>query len=235
MSFSPEIPMKWINQFTLVMRSSLTALREKVEDPERMLHQLICDMEEELEAVRQSVAAAIADEIELSKNVDAAREEADRWTGRAESAFQRGDEQASRQALEQKLKAEERLRTLETGYESQRIQTGKLQASYRDLEDKIRQARHKKTLLVARLARSTSARRINAALDHADGQSAFAEFARLERRVNRSEAMAEAYDRLEGRDPDAEALAAGFDAQERREKLDREFETLRSRLTPEGS
>jgi phage shock protein A len=226
--------MQWLNQFSLVMRSSLTALREKVEDPERMLYQLICDMEEELEAVRASVAAAIADEIELSKQVDAAREEADRWTDRAESAFQRGDEKASRQALEQKLKADDRLKTLESGYESQRTQTGKLQKSYRDLEDKIRQARHKKTLLVARLARSESARRINQALDRAEGQSAFAEFARLERRVNRSEAMAEAYDRLEGRDPEAEELAASFDDADRREQLDKEFEDLRSRLTPES-
>ena len=44
--------MKWLENFTLVMRSSVTTLRDKIEDPERMLHQLIVDMEEELESVR---------------------------------------------------------------------------------------------------------------------------------------------------------------------------------------
>ena len=60
--------MKWLDSFTFVMKSSITTLREKIEDPERMLHQLICDMEEELVTVRESVAAAIADEIQLSKS-----------------------------------------------------------------------------------------------------------------------------------------------------------------------
>lgn len=40
--------MAWLSQFSLVMRSSFTALREKVEAPERMLHQLIIDSNEEL-------------------------------------------------------------------------------------------------------------------------------------------------------------------------------------------
>ncbi len=227
--------MKWIEQFSLVMRSSLTSLREKVEDPERMLHQLLCDMEEELEAVRESVAAAIADEIELGKQVEQSRDDADRWATRAEAAFNRGDESAARLALEQKLKAEERIGTLEAGYESQQQQTESLQKSYRDLEDKIRQARHRKTLLIARLARSESAQRINRAIDRAEGQSAFAQFARLERKVDRSEAMSQAYDRLEGRDPAAEQLAAEFEKQERRDQLDREFAALRERLQPQES
>ena len=46
-----------------VIAANLNDLVDRVEDPERMLHQLICDMEEELCAVRESVAAAIADEI----------------------------------------------------------------------------------------------------------------------------------------------------------------------------
>ena len=71
--------MKWLENFTLVMRSSITTLREKVEDPERMLHQLIVDMEEELEAVRAGVAEAIADEIQLGKRAQQAREESDQW------------------------------------------------------------------------------------------------------------------------------------------------------------
>ncbi|MGE0378330.1 MAG: PspA/IM30 family protein [Planctomycetaceae bacterium] len=223
--------MKWIDSFTFVMRSSITALREKVEDPERMLHQLICDMEEELAAVRTSVAETLADEIQLARQVEQAREQADLWAGRAETAFRRGDEAASRSALEQKLRGEERVAAWQETYELQRVQTAELQSAYRDLEDKTRQARHKRTLLVARLSRAESASKINQALDRAEGTSAFAEFSRLERKVERAEAMSDAYDRLEGRDPDAEALAARFAAEERRERLEAEFAALRNRVT----
>lgn len=222
--------MKWLDSFTLVMRSSITTLREKVEDPERMLHQLICDMEEELAAVRASVAEALADEIQLSKQVEQAREQADQWAARAESALKRGNETAAKDALDQQLRSEERVATLQETHEKQRAQAAKLQSSYRDLEDKIRQARHKRTLLIARLARANSARKINDALDQACSTSAFAEFSRLERKVDRAEALSDAYDRLEGRDPSAEELAEKFAGEERRERLEAEFAALKARV-----
>jgi phage shock protein A len=227
--------MKWIDSFTFVMRSSITALREKVEDPERMLHQLICDMEEELSAVRTSVAETVADEIQLARQLEQTRQQADQWADRAAAACKRGDEATAKSALEQKLRLEERVSMLQQTYEQQQEQTSRLQSAYRDLEDKIRQARHKRTLLVARLSRASTATRINEALERAEGTSAFSEFSRLERRVERAEAMSDAYDRLEGRDPEAEALAARFAADERRERLESEFAALKERLTEDAS
>lgn len=224
--------MKWFENFTVVMKTSISALREKFEDPERMLHQLIGDMEEELQTIREFVAEAVADEIQLSKQVEASRGESETWLARATAALQRNDETGAKAALDQKLRAEERLAKLEDGYEDQQTQVEKLQASYRELEDRIRQAKHKQTLLLARLARAESSERINRALDKAVGTSAFAEFGRLEKRVERAEAMSAAYDRLDGRDPDAAELAAKFEADERRNRLQEELEQLRARLTP---
>ncbi|NQV25918.1 MAG: PspA/IM30 family protein [Rhodopirellula sp.] len=227
--------MKWLDSFTFVMKSSVTTLREKIEDPERMLHQLICDMEEELVTVREAVASAIADEIQLSKQVDKARAEVTTWLDRAQAAIQRDDESGAKEALEQKLRCEERLTTLESGYESQSVQVQKLQASYRELEDRIQQARHKRTLLVARLARAESSERINNAIGRAGSSSAFAQFGRLEERVDRAEAMSQAHDRLDGHDPAAEELAARFEAEERRVKLQSEFESLKQQLAGQES
>ena len=84
-----------------------------------MLHQLICDMEEELEAVRQSVATAIADEIQLGKQVEQSRTDADKWNQRAEATLKRGDDAGAKSALDQKLRGEERIATLQDSFESQ--------------------------------------------------------------------------------------------------------------------
>jgi phage shock protein A len=222
--------MNLIDRFSLVMKTSISTLREKIEDPERMLHQLICDMEEDLATVRESVAAAVADGIQLSKQIEAARREIDLWLSRAQSAIQRGNESVAKDALDQKLRCEERAATLEAGHDTQRVQVEQLQAEYRELEDRIRQARHKRTLLVARLTRAESSERINKALNHAGSSSAFAEFSRLEERVDRAEALSEARDRLDGRDPEAEELAARFAADERRDRLQSELETLKQQL-----
>jgi phage shock protein A len=222
--------MAWFENFTFIMRSSITAIRETIEDPERMLYQLVVDMEEELQAVRASVAEAIADEILLGKRVAKARAEAELWQERAAAAMKRGDDTGARAALEQRLLAEQTAQTLTEEHVKQKEQTRKLQDAVRDLEDKIRQARHKRTLLAARLTRAESAQRINQALASAEGCSAFAQFERLEQKVERAEARGEAFDRLAGKDPDAAELERKFREDERKEKLRREFEELKRRV-----
>lgn len=223
--------MKALAEFSLIMRSSITSLREKFENPERMLYQLIIDMGEELECVRKSVAEAIADEIQMKKRVDRARDEAEEWAKRAQDAISRNDETGARSALKQKIAAEDRSKSMTEQYEKQVDETAKLKDSVAELQDRIAQARQKRTLLVARLSRAQSTRKINDAMDRVHSKSAFAQFAKLESRVDREEALAEAYDRLEGKDPDAEALQREFEARERDERLDREMDELRKQTT----
>lgn len=227
--------MNWLKSFSLVMRSSVTTLREKVEDPERMLHQLIIDMEEELDRVRAAVAGAIADEIQLGTKCRKEREEGQKWFERATTALRRGDEAGAKSALEHKVGHEQRADGLDREYAIQKEQTAKLQQAVRDLEDKIRQARQKQTLLLARLVRADSAQRVQSALKQSSSSSAFAQFAKLESKVERSEAVTQAYDRLDGIDPDAAELDRKFQEAERQDRLQAELATLKARMADEGS
>lgn len=222
--------MQWINTFSFVMRSNITTLRERFADPERMLHQLIIDMDHELERVREGVAGAIADEIQLERKLKKAREEVEHWSERATTAVGRGDESSAKLALEQKIMSEQRSETLAAEVAKQKDQTEKLRSSVQDLEDKTRQARQKQTLLLARLARAESTSRINQTLDRVHSKSAFAQFRQLEERVEREEAMCEAYDRLAGRDPQAEELERQFKEDDRKERLSKELEELKRRV-----
>lgn len=146
--------MQWLDTFTLVMRSQMTVLRERVENPERLIHQLILDMEEELEVARQRVAAAMADELLLGREVKNQAAKADHWMEQATQALKTGDETAAKAALARKRDAEERRVTLKEVYETQREQSRQLQEAFVDLEQKIRQARRKQRLLLAKMALS---------------------------------------------------------------------------------
>lgn len=221
--------MKWLSQFSLVMRSSMTSLRETMENPERSLHQLIIDMEEELDRVRSSVAEAVADEIQMRRRSEREHGDADRWMERASTAMTSGDELAAKAALDQKLAAEQRAERLSDEHNKQRTEVEKLQTSVRDLENKIRQARQKKTLLMARMTRASSCQKISAALERSQSQSAFAQFSRLEQRVEREEALSEARDRMDGRDRDAEELELEFARREHAQKLENELAALKAR------
>ena len=219
--------MAWLSQFSLVMRSSITALRERVEDPERMLHQLIIDMDEELQTVRASVAEAIADEIQMRKRTEREQAELQKWTERAVSAMKRGDEASAKSALGQKMIVAERCQQYASQHATQLTEVSKLQTSVRDLEDKIRQAKQKKTLLTARMARAESSQKINCAIDRAGSQSAFAQFSRLEQKVERQESMVEAWERLDGNNLETSELEHKFELQERERNLAVELEQLK--------
>ncbi len=225
--------MKWLSQFNLVMRSTVTSLREAVEDPQRMLHQLIIDMEEELDCVRRSVAETIADEIQMRKRAQREQDDAERWLERATQAMKRGDEATASAALEQKLACQQRTDRLVQDHAKQQIEVTQLKNSVSDLEDKIRQAKHKKTLLTARLARATSTQKIHQALDRTQSQSAFAQFHRLEEKVEREESIIEAWDQMDGHDPDAAELERKFDADERKERIAAELANLKRSVQSE--
>ena len=222
--------MSWLTTFSLIIRSNITALSENFENPERVLNQLIIDMEEELERVRANVAGVIADEIQLGRQVDKARAEAEQWHQRAVGALERNDETSTKAALEQKVRADQRAETLAREYHKHQDETVKLHRAIRDLESKIRQAGHKRTLLVARLARVESAHTVNAVLNRIDESSALAQFHRLEQRVERAEAMEEAHARLDDRDPKVLDLEQQFADQEHRDRLQKELEELKRRV-----
>lgn len=225
--------MSWLKRFSLVIQTNVDTFIERFEDPERILNQLIIDMEEELERVRASTAGVIADEIQLSKRAAKARTDAAQWQERAEKAMKRRDEATARAALEQKGLAEQRADALDVQHRRQQAETAKIQAAVRDLEDKLRQAGHRRALLLARLTRADTARKIDRVVRQVEDSSAFAQFSRLEQRVERAEAMEEAYGRLEGRDPKAEDLDRKFAEQERHDRLQKEFDELKHRLQAE--
>lgn len=222
--------MKWLSQFSLVMRSNLTSLCEQVEHPERMLHQLIIDMEDELGVAKRSVAEAIADEILMRKTIERERTDAELWAGRAESAMKRGDETSARAALEQRLTATNRVKQYEEEHAIQAAEVLKLQDSIRNLQDKIRQAKQKKTLLTARLARASSTNKIHSVIDQTNSQSALSQFNRLEERVQREEAVTQAWERLDGEGVETDDLRRRFDAEERDEKLNAELAALKAKI-----
>ena len=222
--------MKWLSQFSLVMRSNITSLCEQVENPEKMLHQLIIDMEEELATAKHSVAEAIADEIMMRKTVERESADSELWGQRAEAAMKRGDEASARSALGQRMSAAKRVEQYTKEHAIQATEVQKLQDSIRTLQDKIRQAKQKKTLLTARLARASSTNKINAVIDRVDSQSAFAQFNRLEQRVCREEAVTEAWERLDGESSESDELRRQFEIEERESQLAAEMDALKAKI-----
>ena len=82
--------MALLERVSTLLRANLNDLIEKAEDPERMLKQIVLDMENQLMQVKTQVAIAIADEHLLEKKRVEHTEQAAEWRRMAELAVQKG-------------------------------------------------------------------------------------------------------------------------------------------------
>src|SRR5204862_6531900 len=87
------------DRLSTLIRSNISDLISRAENPEKMLNQLIVDMRTQLAKAKQQVASAIADEKRLSAQAEQEKKLAGDWGKRAVLAVQEGRDDLAKQAL----------------------------------------------------------------------------------------------------------------------------------------
>src|SRR5882762_4987688 len=96
--------MALLERVSTLVRANLNDLIDKAEDPEKMLKQVIIDMQNQLLQVKTQVALALADQHLLDKKQKENEEKADDWMRRAEFAVDKQEEDLARAAIERSAK-----------------------------------------------------------------------------------------------------------------------------------
>jgi phage shock protein A len=108
------------DRFSRVLRANINDLISSAEDPEKMLNQLIADMNGQLVKAKQQVAAAIADEKRLKDQADAEFRLAGRLGAARGARHQRGRDDLAKQALLRQGEHAEHAQTLAQTWETHR-------------------------------------------------------------------------------------------------------------------
>ena len=85
-----------------VINANINDLIDKVEDPERMIKQIIREMEDNIRYSKEGVITAIASEKRLFREVEQHRAKYEQWQNKAEIAIKNNNEELARAALGQK-------------------------------------------------------------------------------------------------------------------------------------
>ena len=169
----------------------------KAENPEKMLNQLIIDMNEQLFESKKSVASAIADEKKIERQMLQHLDQAKDWENKARLALKTGDENLAKEALVRKQELENLGTQYRTQWEAQHASVEKLKQALRQLQQKIEEAQRKKNLLIARSKRAEAQKRIQQTIGGITDTSAFDAFDRMASKVDRIEAEADALQEIE--------------------------------------
>ena len=151
--------MSLMERVTALIRANLNDLIDQAEDPEKMLKQVIVDMENQLIQVKTQVAIAIADEHLLVKKQKENTAKQASWMRKAELAVDKGDDALARAALERADLCRQTSEALDEQLSDQRTQTESMRAALRKLEHKLTEARTKVDFMIAQHRRSRAVRK----------------------------------------------------------------------------
>jgi len=213
-----------MERVSALVRANLNDLIDKAEDPEKMLKQVILDMENQLIQVKTQVAIAIADEHLLTKKQKDNEVKIAEWMRKAELAVDKKDDELARAALERADSCRQIGAALDEQLADQKTQVEALRNAYRKLEDKLGEARAKCDLLIAQHRRSRAVRKAAEAGMAMQSDRNSATFDRMRRKVHSAEAVGAATAELA-----AEDVEQKFDLLERDDRINRLLEDLKAK------
>ena len=181
-----------------VISSNINDMISKAENPEKMLNQLVLDMNEQMIESKKAVAMAIADEKKLEREATENKNQAADWEKKAMIAVRANRDDLAKEALLRKQEYEGYAQQLFTQWQAQKESVEKLKENLRALQNKIDEATRKKNILIARAKRAEAQDKINKTMSSISGnKSAFDTFDRMAKKVDEIEARAEATKELD--------------------------------------
>jgi phage shock protein A len=216
--------MALLERVSTLIRANLNDLVDKAENPEKMIKQVILDMQNQLLQVKTQVAISIADQHVLEKKLQENEESARQWMRRAELAVDKKDDNLARSAVERSMSYKSLAENFKQQVEDQKTQVENLKTALLKLQQKLEEAQAKSEVLIAQHRRSRALGKASAASREMGGESNSAAFDRMKSKVQHSEATAQAETELL-----ADNVEDQFAAMEKQEEVDRLLAELKEK------
>jgi phage shock protein A len=205
-----------LERVSTLIRANLNDMIDRAEDPEKMIKQVILDMENQYLQVKTQVAVSIADQHILEKKQHEQEDSAKDWMRKAEVAVDKSQDDLARAALDRFQTGQRLAQSFLEQVNDQKAQVETLKSALVKLEQKLDEAKSKREVLLARHRRSVALDKAAKAQVAIGGDSKSAAFDRMKERVTHKEATAT-----------AEVELLSDDVAEKLNRLDRDTEVER--------
>jgi phage shock protein A len=179
--------MALLERVATLLRANLNDLIDRAEDPQKMLRQLILDMENQLLQVKTQVAIALADQHLLEKKQAEHEESAGNWQRKAALAVSRQQDDLARAALRQQISHQQMAASFAQQLSDQRTETETLRTALSRLQQRLQETQSRCELLAVEHRRARASQKLNGS-----GPSPSATMARVRGRIDRASAAGRA-------------------------------------------
>ena len=216
--------MALLERVSTLVRANLNDLIDKAEDPEKMIKQVILDMQNQLLQVKTQVAIAIADQHLLEKKNKENEDKVAEWMRKAELSVDKKQDDLARAALQRVESYRELSDNFAQQVIDQKAQVENLKSALRNLEQKLTEAQAKADVLIAQQRRARAVGKASDAKiamgDNANSNT----FDRMKRKVAHTEAVSQAKSEIA-----SDNLDDRFAALEKEDRIEQLLAELKSK------
>lgn len=142
--------MSVLTRIRRILSANINELIEKAENPEKIIKQLIRDMDENVREAKRETAEAIANLKKLEAKAKQNEEEVEKWQKRAEMAIKKENDELAKEALKKKNECAKIAKSFSEEAEKQRESVETLKLSLKQLEEKLDETKRRKDILIAK-------------------------------------------------------------------------------------
>ena len=181
-----------VDRLSRLLRANVNDMLDRAEDPEKMLDQILRDMETNISQARGQVASMIAQEKELSADLKEVQELSTEWQTKATRAVEAGKDDLAREALRRKKDNDESANLYQQQLTVQTETLDRMKGQLGALESKYQSAMSQRDTLIARHRRAQSQQQVADTVASFSPSATSAELERIERKNRGPESKAEA-------------------------------------------
>ncbi len=149
------------------------------------------------------------------------------WEAKAKTALASGDQELAKKALSYKVKADEEAANYKEMHETISEQTDAIRSQVEVLKSKLEEAKSRQAVLIARSQMAETQKNLAKSMGGFDASSSLDKFNRMEEKITRKEAEAQAYREISGVDTSSQDE---FEKLEQDSKVDAEMQRLMAEM-----
>lgn len=213
-----------------LLDANLNDLLDKVEDPVKMMNQLLIDARKDLADTKKALAELMADADAAQHKLDENQAEIDKYMNAARNAAKQGQEADAKTLLAKKQQAESIRPQLQENKDVLDENVTTLREAYDELADKISELEREKSAAEGKMAAAKGQERVNKTISSSKGTKATEAFDRYAQKADKRLATARAAARLDKEGSSVESLADKYGAAGNSASVDEEYNKLMAEL-----
>ncbi len=176
--------MSMLQRFKDIMSSNINALLDKAEDPEKMIDQMIRNLQSDLGKVKSETATVMAEESRLNRELNELKAEAEKMLTYAQRALQAGSDADARVFLEKKNSIQTKISEVEGRLSVAKQNSQNMKAMHDKLNSQVNDLNAKRNEIKAKIQQAKLQERMNNMTLSTTGQASISKFNDIEAKAN---------------------------------------------------